>query len=256
MTSTHNNVLSCLETGRLHSHDQHSKVLLKMHRAKSSIEFLTTAQAHRVMPHFTKISRQVLSQVSWSKETVLQKRMEKLQKEINDKQNTLDFLETKFQTNFDMTCSALSLSPSQKSKVLKIYNKFILYSEKQNDNRRSIKLQNLLKQTKISNQTVEIVNLSNVSLPLPVQMVLRKGLDSPIGGKSKMIDILSKFEKLSCEWEKHAKIKKINPIKIHEVKTKIANDFHALRKCQSNSNDSSVLRWDLRTSDCCFLFLL
>jgi ATP-dependent Lon protease len=73
-------------------------------------------------------------------------------------------------------------------------------------------------------------------------MILSKGLDSPIGGKCKMIDILSKFEKLASEWEKHAKSKNINPIKIHEVKTRISSDFHALRKLQSNSNDSSVLR--------------
>jgi len=183
MTSTNSNISLCLETGRLHSHDQLSKLMLRIHRAKSSLEFLTTAEQHRVMPHFTKISNKVLSQVSWAKETVFQKRMEKLQKEITDKQNTLDNLESEFQTKFDTAC--FSLSSSQKSNVFQTYKRFILYCEKFSDTKRSAKLQNLLKQSKISNKTVEIVNLSNVSLPKSVQMILSKGLDSPIGGKCK-----------------------------------------------------------------------
>ena len=172
--------------------------------------------------------------------------------ELQSKNNTLFYINDKITTLISKLGN--STSDSEIKKMLSIFTNQISKWEKNNDETRLKKLENL-RNTNPKNNTienfvrVEVHNFSKKQIPSDIIDILSIGLDQAVGGIPRRNNILSKFELFYSAWVKHAVDRDLDLIKITEIKSLLYLEFLKFSKCATNSDKIPKLKKFLKEND-------
>ena len=206
-------------------------VARRVHKANRSLEFLSNCERFRVLPRYTFLRKDVIIAAKLSKERVQELRWEKLISSIKDEENRKIYNFNKF--NFNI--SKLGLSDAMCKELKKEIILDVSKLELSRDNRRDHEFNKLIKYQKTEISKIKIINQTGVIIPPEVSDILQFGLNHSIGGKTRPLFLLSKFDSLFEHWSQYAQTQNLSQLEILSVRAKCFVIYDEMCKCSTNT---------------------
>ena len=211
----------------------------KRHKVAQHINFLDNCRNNDIFSKFCQIPQHT------SKRLLLQPQNSlRIQQRIFDSAcNTHIYNFTHYEHKLNSLYQIVSKNNQNASKLFSIFKSKIQKSEFLNDRIRHQKFENLLK-TKSQTfyvPTVQIHNLSDITLPENIHKILLKGIHQPVGGRTNRNAILTQFEGFFDSWKNYALSLNLDIYKITQIRSQLYLEFTKLVKC-TTLNDSDNLK--------------
>ena len=121
--------------------------------------------------------------------------------------------------------------------------------EKNNHDKRNLKIKNLKGNNEMEYAQINIINLSEIEIPEHIKKILSQGISAPCGGVPNKNSIHGKFENFFNEWVEYAQSINLDLLKITEIKSLLFLQFLKFSKCASSNSDTKTLRTFLRENE-------
>jgi len=204
-------------------------VARKIHQANRSLEILYDCERFKVLPHFTFMTKKVVTSAKLSPERINELRWDHVRSQIKIQENRKIFNYKKY----NLTLKNLNVADDMElrqnifSDVAKI--------ELVRDNRREHTLNRLIKSQKIEPATISIINQTDIIIPPDVSDILKFGLKNNIGGRTKPLTLLSKFDGMFEHWTKYARSENLSELQILNVRARCFVIYDEMCKCSTNT---------------------
>ena len=217
---------------------QLTRLATKEHRSRKSVEFLNACSNKNVLPNFTRLKRETITQGRLSPKDVANIRRKRLAEAITTQTTRLNFLTQ--QLKFEYTKILRNTSNRTHTKIeYRVKNQIAVQEKKRDQNRDKFLRDSTRKRTYAE---ITIFNSSDINIPQNVLNALKYGYNRPIGGRPNTYHILSSFEQLYRKWSEYAKSQNIGFFTILEARTKMLLAFNELTKCYTDNCDAKCLK--------------
>ena len=210
------------------------------------MEFLYECERLRILPNFTFITPKVVKAAKLSPERITELRWQQVRSSIKVQENRKTFNLKKF--NLAINNLNLSDTLERNEKVTNIFAE-VDKIELARDNRREHTLNKLKKSQIIEPATISIINQTNIIIPQEVSEILKFGLNHSIGGRTKPLQLLSKFDAMFEHWSIYARAENLSELQILNVRARCFVIYDELCKCSTNTTYTKKVSKFLNKND-------
>ena len=206
-------------------------VARKWHKACRSLDFLYECERLRILPQFIFMKPEVIRAARLTAERITELRWEQVRSSVKVQENRKTFNIKKFNS----ALKKLNLSDNNARKVQNKIFSDVTKVELVRDNRRAHTLNKLIKCQNIEPAKITIINKTNTIIPTEVEDILKFGLNNAIGGRTKPLLLLSKFDGMFEHWATYARTENLTELEILNVRARCFVIYDELSKCSTNT---------------------
>ena len=217
----------------------------RLHKLGRSLEFLYECDRLRILPHFTFIKPKVVRTAKLTPERMTELRWEQVRSTIKIEENRKFFNFRKLNLAFNKLNLSDIMLRELKNKIFDDVSKIELVR----DNRRDHTLEKLKKSLPVEPAQISIINQTDTIIPNEVADILKFGLNSSIGGRTRPLTLLSKFDSLFEHWAVYARTEKLSELEILSVRARCFVIYDELCKCSTNTSYTKKVNTFLDKND-------